>query len=97
VDEETWSASAERAVARFDSWRATDAVAAGLPVDAVRRLAEVPAVELVRELLAGTGLEIADGLVRWPGAKLSAAVHRAVTVLEGQFAAEPFRARKPTN
>jgi selenocysteine-specific elongation factor len=92
VDEKEWLASAERAVARFDSWRATDAVAAGLPVEAVRRLAELPAVELVRELLAGTGLEIVDGLVRRPGARLPAAVHRAVRVLEGRFAEEPFRA-----
>jgi selenocysteine-specific elongation factor len=72
----------ERAV-RFDAWRATDPVAAGLPVEAMRRQVELPAVELVRELLAGTGLEIVGGLVRRPGARHA---------LERMFAEEPFRA-----
>jgi selenocysteine-specific elongation factor len=96
VDERTWAATVERAVERFGAWRATDPVAAGLPVEAMRRQIELPAVELVRELLAGTGLEIVDGLVRWPGARLPPAVHEAVRALERMFAEEPFRAPEST-
>jgi selenocysteine-specific elongation factor len=61
-------------------------------VEALRGQLELPDVDIVAELLAGTGLEIVDGLVRRPGARLPDAVHKALRVLEGRFAEEPFRA-----
>jgi selenocysteine-specific elongation factor len=92
VDEATWAASRREALVRFDGWRQADSLAAGLPVEALRKKLELPAVEIVPELLAGTGLEIIDGLVRRPGVRLPEAVHKALRVLEGRFAGQPFRA-----
>jgi selenocysteine-specific elongation factor len=43
-------------------------------------------------LLDGTGLELADGRVRQPGATLPPRVDKAVRTVEEWLAAEPFRA-----
>ncbi|ORC02103.1 selenocysteine-specific translation elongation factor, partial [Mycobacterium persicum] len=61
-------------------------------LEALRQRVGLPAAELVSELLDGTGLEVADGLVRQPGAALPARVDKAVRTVEEWLAAEPFRA-----
>lgn len=58
----------------------------------LRQRAGLPAAELVPELLEGTGLQLADGLVRSPGAGLPARAEKAVCAIEEWVAADPFRA-----
>ncbi|SFW81163.1 selenocysteine-specific translation elongation factor [Amycolatopsis australiensis] len=76
------------AVALVGSW---DAVSAGMPVEALRRRLGLPAPELVAPLLAGTGLDVAGGLVRRPGG-LAPAVEKALETVEEALAEHPFRA-----
>jgi selenocysteine-specific elongation factor len=77
---------------RVADWTREHPVAAGMPVETLRRRLGLPAPELVAPLVSGTGLELADGLVRRPGAGLTPAVERAVLVVEGRLADSPFRA-----
>ncbi len=73
-------------------WSRAHAVAAGMPVETLRQRLGLPALDLVAPLLAGTGLEVAGGLVRHPGAGLAPEVEKAVRVLEERLAEHPFRA-----
>jgi len=63
-----------------------------MPVEALRRAAGLPSPELVPAALDGTGLSIAGGLVRRPGASLPAAVLAALGRLDRGFRERPFRA-----
>jgi selenocysteine-specific elongation factor len=63
-----------------------------MPLETARQQAGLPAAELVPELLDGTGLEVADGRVRRPGATLPPRVDKAIRAVEEWLAAEPFRA-----
>ena len=72
--------------------RGWDALAAGMPVEALRQRLGLPAPELVGPLLAGTGFEVAGGLVRRPGAGLAPAVEKAVETVTKRLAEHPFRA-----
>ncbi|PXY19036.1 selenocysteine-specific translation elongation factor [Prauserella muralis] len=93
VDPGLLAALPGRAAERFAAWAERNPLAAGMPAEALRRALGVPA-DLLGTVLAGSGLELHDGLVRRPGAVavLPAAVDRAVTELERRFADEPFRA-----
>ncbi|VVJ25175.1 Selenocysteine-specific translation elongation factor [Amycolatopsis camponoti] len=71
--------------------RAWDALAAGMPVEALRQRLGLPAPELVGPLLAGTGLDVAGGLVRRPGG-LAPAVEKAMETVVKRLAEHPFRA-----
>jgi selenocysteine-specific elongation factor len=71
--------------------RGWDAVAAGVPVEALRQRLGLPAPELVGPLLAGTGLDVAGGLVRRPGG-LAPAVEKALETVVKRLAEHPFRA-----
>ncbi|MER6899355.1 SelB C-terminal domain-containing protein, partial [Amycolatopsis sp. NPDC000740] len=66
-------------------------LAAGIPVEALRQRLDLPDAELVPAVLSD-GLVLKDGLVRQPGAGLTAEVDNAVKVLEARFAEHPFRA-----
>jgi selenocysteine-specific elongation factor len=68
-----------------------DALAAGVPVEALRQRLGLPAPDLVAPLLAGTGLAVAGGLVRRPGG-LAPAVEKALGTVEKRLAEQPFRA-----
>jgi selenocysteine-specific elongation factor len=72
--------------------RAWDALAAGMPVEALRQRLDLPAADLVGPLLAGTGFEVAGGLVRRPGAGLAPAVEKALETVAKRLAEHPFRA-----
>ena len=63
-----------------------------MPLETLRQQLGLPAADLVAELLRGTDLAVADGVVRPPGAALPARVDKAVRALEEWLAAEPFRA-----
>ncbi|WIY00124.1 selenocysteine-specific translation elongation factor [Amycolatopsis mongoliensis] len=71
--------------------RGWDAVAAGVPVEALRQRLGLPAPELVGPLLAGTGLDVAGGLVRRPGG-LTPSVEKALATVAKRLAEHPFRA-----
>ncbi|OBG76144.1 selenocysteine-specific translation elongation factor [Mycobacterium sp. E3305] len=92
VDPEWWAGRRERATAAVRLWAADHDVAAGMPLETLRQQAGVPAAELLPTLLEGTGLQVADGVVRSPGAGLPARVDKAVRTVEEWLAAEPFRA-----
>ncbi|HKS46948.1 MAG TPA: SelB C-terminal domain-containing protein [Amycolatopsis sp.] len=92
VDERTWAETRRNALVRFEAWSAEHPVAAGMPLEALRHELGLPAIELVPDLLAGTGLEIADGLLRRPGASLPPDVDRALRQVERQLDEEPFHA-----
>ncbi|WP_099224207.1 selenocysteine-specific translation elongation factor [Mycobacterium persicum] len=92
VDPQWWAGRRELAVTTVRRWAAERDIAAGMPLEALRQRVGLPAAELVSELLDGTGLEVADGLVRQPGAALPARGDKAVRTVEEWLAAEPFRA-----
>jgi len=73
-------------------WAGDHDIAAGMPLETLRQHVGLPAAELVPKLLDGTGLEVANGLVRPPGAGLPARVDKAVRAVEEWLTAEPFRA-----
>ncbi|OBH02501.1 translation elongation factor [Mycobacterium sp. E2699] len=92
VDPQWWAARRDFATAAVRRWADEHDVAAGMPLEALRQRAGLPAAELVAPLLDGTGLQVADGLVRAPGAGLPPRVDKAVRAIEEWLAAEPFRA-----
>lgn len=92
VDAAWWADQRERLVTAVHRWSAGHAIAAGMPAEELRRDLDLPAIELVTALAAGTGLEVADGRIRTPGAALPDRVEKAVSTLEEWLAAEPFRA-----
>ena len=92
VDRQWWTERRQQVMAAVLRWVTEHDVAAGMPLETLRRQAGLPAVELVSTLLDGTGLEVADGLVRQPNTGLPSRVDTAVRTLEAWLAAEPFRA-----
>lgn len=92
VDDEWWAERRRQMTAALDDWTAGHDVAAGMPLEALRQQAGLPAAELLLALLDGTGLQVVDGVVRRPGAELPARVDKAVRTVEEWLAAEPFRA-----
>ncbi|ODQ94987.1 selenocysteine-specific translation elongation factor [Mycolicibacterium holsaticum] len=92
VDPDWWARRRQQASAAVERWSTEHDVAAGMPLETLRRALELPAVELVGELLDGSGLVVADGLVRRPDAALPARVDEALRTIEKWLAAEPFRA-----
>jgi selenocysteine-specific elongation factor len=72
-------------------WTREHPVAAGMPVEVLRQRLGLPAADLVPAVLT-EGLIADGGLVRRPGAGLTADVERAVAVLTKRFAEHPFRA-----
>ncbi|MFL6125962.1 selenocysteine-specific translation elongation factor [Actinophytocola sp.] len=76
---------------RFAEWAATHPVAAGMPVEALRREVEVPEAVL-DAALASTDLTVHGGLVRRPRNSLPDGVSRAVATIEARLAAAPFAA-----
>ncbi|SFB59053.1 selenocysteine-specific translation elongation factor SelB [Amycolatopsis marina] len=92
VNEERWAELAGRAEHVVGDWYARDPVTGGMPAEAVRRELGLPAADLLARVLADTGLELSDGVVRRAGAGLPPEVEEPVRVLESWFAREPFRA-----
>ncbi|HET9890442.1 MAG TPA: SelB C-terminal domain-containing protein [Mycobacterium sp.] len=92
VDPHWWAARREDATAAVRRWANDHDIAAGMPLETLRQHVGLPAAELVPKLLDGTGLDVANGLVRPPGAGLPARVDKAVRAVEEWLTAEPFRA-----
>ena len=92
VDRQWWAERRQQVMTAVQRWVTEHDVAAGMPLETLRRQAGLPAVELVSTLLDGTGLEVADGLVRQPNTGLPSRVDKAVRTLEARLGAEPFRA-----
>ena len=92
VDEDWWARRRQQMMTALNDWTAGHDIAAGMPLEALRRQAGLPAAELLPPLLDGTGLQVVDGVVRRPGAELPARVDKAVRTVEEWLAAEPFRA-----
>jgi selenocysteine-specific elongation factor len=92
VEPRWWAERRDGATAAVRRWADEHDIAAGMPLEALRRHVGLPAAELLAPLLAGTGLEVADGLVRAPGASLPPRVDKAVRAIEEWLAADPFRA-----
>ncbi len=92
VDEQWWAQRRQQMVTAVARWSAAHDIAAGVPMEELRREIGLPAVELLAPLVAGTGLELADGRVRRPGDQLPERVDKAVRTIEERLAAEPFRA-----
>lgn len=92
VDETWWAQRREHAVAAVRRWSADHAVAAGMPLETLRRETGLPSPELVAPVLADTALEVSGGRVREPGMTLPPRVDEAVRAVEDSLAADPFRA-----
>ncbi len=92
VDPRWWAERRRRMTATVQRWTDEHDIAAGMPLETLRQLLGLPAAELVAALLAGTGLEVADGVVRPPGAGLPPRVDKAVRTVQEWLVAEPFRA-----
>lgn len=92
VDADLLAELPARAAERVDAHAAAEPLAAGMPVEALRRELGVPSV-LVSRIVDRAELELRDGLVRRPGVSvLPQAVERAVQQLERRLAAGPFQA-----
>ncbi len=76
-------------------WAGEHDIAAGMPLETLRRQVGLPAAELVPKLLQGTGFEVADGLVRAPGAR-PASTRRCARSRRG-WPPSLFAPRRPTN
>ncbi|MGE2724448.1 SelB C-terminal domain-containing protein [Mycolicibacterium pulveris] len=92
VDPDWWAGKRQETPVAVQRWSTEHDIAAGMPLETLRQELELPAVELVAELLDGIGLVVADGVVRRPGATLPPRVDEAVRTVEKWLAAEPFRA-----
>ena len=92
VDRQWWAERRQQVMTAVQRWVTEHDVAAGMPLETLRRQAGLPAVGLVSTLLDGTGLEVADGLVRQPNTGLPSRLDKAVRTLEARLGAEPFRA-----
>lgn len=89
ADPERLAAVRAEAAGIVGAW---DRTAAGVPVEALRQRLGLPAADLVVPALAGTGFEVAGGLVRRPGAGLAPAVEKALETVVKGLAEHPFRA-----
>ncbi|MGP4054872.1 SelB domain-containing protein [Mycobacterium sp. 4D054] len=92
ADARWWSGRRRQLTAAVTAWSAEHDIAAGMPMEALRRELDLPSVELLAPLLENSGLVPADGRVRRPGVTLPERVDKAVRVIEERLAAEPFRA-----
>ncbi|HEX7429073.1 MAG TPA: SelB C-terminal domain-containing protein, partial [Mycobacterium sp.] len=92
VDQQWWAERRQQMMTAVQRWATDHDIAAGMPLETLRQQVGLPAVELVAKLLERTGLQVADGLVRQPGAALPARVDKAVRTVEEWLAADPFRA-----
>ncbi|MBI5340624.1 MAG: SelB C-terminal domain-containing protein [Mycolicibacterium rufum] len=92
VDPTWWTQRRTLMTAAVQRWWDGHDIAAGMPTEELRRELQLPALDLVSALAAGTGLEVADGRIRRPGTALPERVEKAVRTLEDRLAAEPFRA-----
>ena len=92
VDPQWWDERRQQMMTAVKRWAADHDVAAGMPLETLRQQADLPTAELIPSLLDGTGLEIADGLVRPPNTGLPPRVDKAVSAVEDWLAEEPFRA-----
>ncbi len=92
VDPQWWSDRRAAALDVVRAWTAEHDVAAGMPLETLRRRLDLPALELVRPLLSGTGLGVADGYARTPDTGLPARVETALGTVEKSLAVAPFRA-----
>ena len=92
VDQQWWAERRQQMMTAAQRWATEHDIAAGMPLETLRQQVGLPAVELVAKLLEGTGLQVADGLVRQPGAALPPRVDKAVRTVEEWLAADPFRA-----
>ena len=92
VDPQWWSERRHHLMTALEDWSTAHDIAAGMPLETLRQQLLLPTVDLVLPLLEDTGLEVADGRVRKPGAGLPARVDKAVRTVEEWLADEPFRA-----
>jgi selenocysteine-specific elongation factor len=92
VDGQWFAQRRQHMLTVVEQWSAEHDIAAGMPLETLRQRVGVPAVDLVVALLAGSGLEVRDGLVRRPGGGLPERVDQAVRAVEDRLAVEPFRA-----
>jgi selenocysteine-specific elongation factor len=92
VDPQWWAERRQHMMTAVQRWAADHDVAAGMSLEALRRQVGLPAAELLPSLFDGTGLYVADGLVRPPNKGMPPRVDKAVRAVEEWLAAEPFRA-----
>ena len=67
VDQQWWAERRQQMMTAVQRWATGHDIAAGMPLETLRQQVELPAVELVAKLLEGTGLHVADGVVRPAG------------------------------
>ena len=92
VDHQWWAERRQQMMTAVQRWAAQHDIAAGMPLETLRQQVGLPVAEMVPAMLDGTGLEVADGLVRQPDKGLPPRVDKAVRTLEEWLTAEPFRA-----
>jgi selenocysteine-specific elongation factor len=92
VDPQWWAERRQQMMTAVQRWAADHDVAAGMSLEALRQQAGLPAADLLPSLLDGTGLDVADGLVRPPNKGLPLRVDKAIRTVEEWLGADPFRA-----
>ena len=97
VEQRWWAGRRHQMMTAVQRWAAEHAIAAGMPLETLRQQVGLPASELVPRLLDDTGLHVADGVVRPPGARLPPRVDKPVRTVGEWLAADRSGRRRPTS
>lgn len=92
VDERWWAERRQQLRTAVEQWSVENDIAAGMPLEVLRRRTGLPTADLLPPLLRGAGLQVSDGVVRSSGENLPHRVDKAVRAVEQRLAADPFRA-----
>ncbi|TCP42633.1 selenocysteine-specific elongation factor [Tamaricihabitans halophyticus] len=92
VDGAVWEELIDAARDRVDQWHRVDPVAAGAPVQALRRELAVPSTEIMLAVLREGGLVVDGGIARHGGQQLPARVIQGLDALDAHLAERPFQA-----
>ncbi len=94
VHPDIWARATDRATTIVRRWATAHDLAAGMPIDELRRELDMPARDLVARLAETAGFTVVDGRVRTRSDEggLPEAVEEALRTVEHRLASDPFRA-----
>jgi selenocysteine-specific elongation factor len=89
---DTWRGWVAAVRTEYDRWAAAHPLEGGMPVEALRRAADLPSRDLLAALLDETGLSVADGRAgRGNSPETLGSAESSVALVEKRLAETPFR------